>query len=106
MTTNQPKPRRADVAATAAKLAAKGSRGQLPSQQPAEVTITVSAPYTLIGGGWTGMRPQGQRRDYTASVLGHAIKTTSKDDIKRTIRALMFRETGSNRVRFTFVQEG
>ncbi len=71
-------------------------------QQPAEVTITVSAPYTLIGGGWTGMRPQGQRRDYTASVLGHDIKNTSKDDIKRTIRALYYRETGSNRVRFTF----
>lgn len=32
------KPRRADVVQTASNLAAKGSRGQLPSQQPVRAT--------------------------------------------------------------------
>ena len=78
----------------------------MTTTQVTEVEISVSAPYVLIGGGWTGMRPLGQRRDYTATVLGHDIKTTSKDEIQRVIRALVYRETGG-RARFTFTsQEG
>jgi hypothetical protein len=50
------------------------------------VTVTVSAPYTVIAGGWTGMRPVGRRRTYTAEVDGVKIEQTSKPEIQRIIR--------------------
>lgn len=68
-----------------------------------EVTITVSELYVMVGGGWTGMRPQGLRRDYKATVFGVEIQNTSKDEIKRVIRQRVYRETGSHRVTFNFV---
>lgn len=72
-----------------------------------EVTITVSQPAIKIAGGWTGMRPVGVVRTYTTSVLGHDIKKNSKSEIMDRVRTLYYRETGSNRVKFTFVdQEG
>jgi hypothetical protein len=76
----------------------------MATETTTEVTITVSDPYILAGGGWTGMRPLGLRRTYEAEVFGRKIKNTSKDQIQRYIRQLTFRETGSDRVRFTFVE--
>jgi hypothetical protein len=70
-----------------------------------EVTVTVSEPYISIGGGWTGLRPQGLRRNYEAEVFGRQIRQTNKAEIQRYIRQLSFRETGSDRVKFTFVAE-
>ncbi|MGC1783601.1 MAG: hypothetical protein WA708_13845 [Acidobacteriaceae bacterium] len=70
-----------------------------------EVTITVSEPYVRIGGGWTGLRPQGLRRDYKAELFGIKVQNTSKVEIQRRIRQLAYRETGSSRVKFNFVDE-
>lgn len=67
-----------------------------------EVTVTVSEPYVMVGGGWTGMRPQGLRRDYKATVFGVEIQNTSKTGIERVIRQRVYRETGSHRVTFNF----
>jgi hypothetical protein len=68
-----------------------------------EVTVTVSEPYVMVGGGWTGMRPRGLRRDYKATVFGVEIQNTSKTEIERVIRQRIYRETGSHRVTFNFV---
>lgn len=57
----------------------------------------------MVGGGWTGMRPQGLRRDYKATVFGIEIQNTSKTEIERVIRQRIYRETGSHRVTFNFV---
>lgn len=70
-----------------------------------EVTVSVSQPYIIIGGGWTGLRPQGRRRDYRAEVLGRTFVNTNKSEIQSAIRAFLYRETGSSRARFAFVQE-
>jgi hypothetical protein len=73
-----------------------------------EITVHVSEPYTVIAGSWTGMRPVGRRRDYAADVLGRHIVQTSKDEIQRRIRQLIYRDetargVAHQRVRFTFV---
>lgn len=75
-------------------------------QSTPEVTVTVSAPYRVVGfqGGRYGASA-GIRRDYTATVAGREIKLTSKDEIKRRVREVLYRETGSNRAAFTFVQQ-
>jgi hypothetical protein len=75
-----------------------------------EVTIRVSKPYTIIAGGWTGLRPVGRRRDYTADVLGRHYHQTSKDEIKRVIRAAIYRDEHAKgiahaRVKFEFVND-
>lgn len=70
-----------------------------------QVTVKVSAPAVKIAGGRSGMRPVGIVRDYRATVFGHEIHRTSKSEIKSYIRALAYRETGSNRVDFTFEDE-
>ena len=70
---------------------------------PETVTVKVSQPYTVIGGGWTGLRPQGRRRDYTATYQGHDIKLTTKDEIGRRIRQLAYQS--GVRVRIEFVEE-
>jgi hypothetical protein len=72
-------------------------------QQQVIVTVTVSQPYTVIGGGWTGLRPQGRRRDYRASYQGHDIKRTSKDEMGRYLRQLAYQ--AGERVRIEFVEE-
>ncbi len=74
------------------------------------VTITVSEPYTLIAGGYTGMRPVSRLRDYSANVLGTDFKHTSKSAITRAIRAFIYREESRAGflhipVRFTFTPE-
>jgi hypothetical protein len=76
-------------------------------QETPEVTITVSQPYHVVGfqGGRYGAS-QFTKRDYTADVLGKRYQNTSKSEIQSVIRAAFYRATGSNRVRFTFVQEG
>ena len=75
----------------------------MAKQQVTEVEVTVSQPYTLIAGGWTGMRPVGRRRDYSAVVAGVTYKNTSKDGISQAIRAAVYRDTGG-RVHFTWKQ--
>ena len=70
-----------------------------------EVTITVSEPYVLIGGGWTGMRPLGLRRDYRAEVDGVTFANTNKAQIMLVIRQHLYRKTGNDRVNFTFTNE-
>lgn len=66
------------------------------------VAINVSDMYVLISGGWTGMRPVGLRRDYTAEVNGKQYRNTSKAEIQRVIRHSLYPQ----RVKFTFTQEG
>ena len=74
--------------------------------RPQAVTVRVGKPYAVISGGRSGMHQErGQRRDYTASVLGSDIRNTSKDEIQRIIRAKFYRATGSNRVDFTFEEQ-
>lgn len=66
------------------------------------ITVTVSEPYTAIAGGWTGMRPVGRRRTYTATVNGTRIEQTSKPEIQRIIRRKLYPQ----RVEIIFVNEG
>lgn len=69
------------------------------------ITVNVSTPYVLIGGGRTGLRPQGIRRDYTATVDGVETKNTSKSEIVRILRQRVYRAHGSAvRPRFIFVE--
>lgn len=67
-----------------------------------QVIVKVSEPYTLIAGGYTSLRPVGQRRDYTAIVDGKEFKNTNKATICTLIRQYMYRTTGSNKVNFVF----
>lgn len=75
------------------------------SQIVTEVTVHVSKPYVVIGGGWTSMRPQGLRRYYKAEIFGTKMHLTSKDEFKRRARVIAYKNTGSLRVQFTFVEE-
>lgn len=59
--------------------------GYLPSGARV-VKVAVSDPYTVIAGGWAGMRPVGRRRTYVATVDGVRIEQTSKTEIQRIIR--------------------
>ena len=69
--------------------------------QVTEVEVTVGQPYIAIAGGWSGMRPVGRKRDYTATAFGKVFRNTSKDDIARAIRAAAYRDNGG-RVHFTW----
>jgi len=64
----------------------------------ANVVITVSDPYVLIAGGWTGMRPVGLRRTYKADVDGRQFVNTNKAEIQSVIRHSLY----PARVTFTF----
>jgi hypothetical protein len=70
-----------------------------------EVAVTMSEPYTVIAGGWTGMRPVGRRRDYRAEVDGTTFCCTSKAEIQRAIRARLYGTGNRGPVRFTFTEE-
>lgn len=63
------------------------------------VEIEVSAPYQLIAGGYTGLRPVGMRRDYMASVDGREYRNTSKATIQQVIRRRLY----PARVKFRFI---
>jgi hypothetical protein len=65
------------------------------------VEIRVSKPYVVIAGGWTGMRPVGRRRDYSAMVNGRQFTNTSKAEIQRVIR----QKLRPARPIFTFVED-
>lgn len=69
------------------------------------VTITVSAPYVAIAGGWSGLQPVGCKRDYTATVDGTDIKNTSKSEIQRVIRTKLYRSGYRGRISFTFIEK-
>jgi hypothetical protein len=66
------------------------------------ITITVSRPYVLVAGGWSGMRPVGLRRDYQATVNGVDVRNTSRTEIQRVIRCKLRRSGVTERVTFTF----
>ena len=72
---------------------------------PIVITVLVSDPYTLIAGGWTGLRPVGMRRDYRATVNGDAIHNTSKVGIQRVIRAKLYRSGVRGRIVFRFTDD-
>lgn len=77
----------------------------MTTTQSREVTITISAPYSVAG--VNGRTYPGLRRDYTAVVFGEKYQNTDKTEIQRVIRARFYRETRNNRVTFTFdSQEG
>lgn len=67
------------------------------------VRVLVSQPYVKITGGWTGMRPVGQRRTYTATVNGTFFNVENKVGIQRAIRHYCHREELPRPV-FTFEQ--
>lgn len=78
----------------------------MSAQAIPQVTVTVSAPYRVVG--YHGSRygaSQFTRRDYSATAFGREVRNTSKAEIQRVIRALAYRATGSNRVTFTFESE-
>lgn len=69
-----------------------------------EVAVTVSEPYFVIGGGWSGPRMERwPRRDYKAQYDGKTYQNTVKSEIGRIIRAAAYRN--GERVRLTFVSD-
>lgn len=69
------------------------------------VTVMVSAPYTLIAGGWTGMRPVGRRRTYSAVIDGRRFENTCKATLQSVIQSRLRRDGHEGRIRFEFVDE-
>ena len=65
------------------------------------IEIKMSKPYVKISGGWTGMRPVGRRRTYTAIIDGVTVENESKSEIQSVIR----RKLHPVRPVFTFVDE-
>lgn len=67
------------------------------------VKVTVSQPYIKVVGGWTGMRPVGYRRTYTATVNGVFFANENKATFMVNIRHYCYREELPRPV-FTFEQ--
>lgn len=82
---------------------AKDQRSVPAKQAILPVRVLVSQPYTKVAGGYTGMRPVGLRRTYTATVNGVFFMNENKSTFMVNIRHYCNREELPRPV-FTFEQ--